>query len=131
MSITVTPKLVSAINTYFDALYECNLSKFDEVFHASCSLFDASDDLFTAMPIAEYRQIISLRTSPQSVNQRREDKLISVDFLSPASAVAKVQLRIHDSVFLDHLNFVLINGSFMIVAKIWHDATAEVGEFTE
>ncbi|WP_316679628.1 nuclear transport factor 2 family protein, partial [Ralstonia chuxiongensis] len=126
MFIDSLPSLITAVNTYFDALYECDLPKFDQVFHQSCSLFDASNGIFTAMPIPNYREIIAHRKSPKSAGQQREDRLISIDFLSPDSAVVKVRLRIHDKVFVDHLNFMRVDQRFMIVAKLWHDATSEV-----
>lgn len=116
--------IAAVVERYFQALHECDLAKFDEVFHPTCSLFDAMDGQFTAMPIADYRAIIAKRTSPASVDQRREDALISVDLLSPDVGVAKVRLRIHDKVFADHLNLVRVEGRFMIVAKLWHDETA-------
>lgn len=116
--------IAAVVERYFQALHECDLAKFDEVFHPTCSLFDAMDGRFTAMPIAEYRDIIAKRTSPASVGQRREDSLISVDLLSSDVGVAKVRLRIHDKVFADHLNLVRVEGHFMIVAKLWHDETA-------
>ena len=116
--------IAAVVERYFQALHECDLAKFDEVFHPSCSLFDAMDERFTAMPIADYRDVIAKRTSPASVGQRREDTLISVDLLSPDAGVAKVRLRIHDKVFADHLNLVRVDGRFRIVAKVWHDETA-------
>lgn len=122
MSSAAMPDLVNAIELYFMALHECDLTKFDQVFHLSCSLFDSTDGVFTAMPIADYRAVIAQRTSPKSVGQARDDGLISVDFLSKNAAVAKVRIRIHDKVFLDHLNFLRIDGRFQISAKIWTDA---------
>ncbi len=119
-------ELRCAVEVYFDALYECDVSKFDQVFHPSCSLFDVTDGDFTAMPINEYREVISKRKAPKSTGQPREDQLITLDFLSPDSAVAKVRLRIHDKIFVDHLNFMRIGQRFMIVAKLWHDATDEM-----
>lgn len=114
-------ELSNAVELYFKALYECNLDKFDQIFHPSCSLFDATDGVLTVMPIADYRAIIEKRTSPASVGQARDDELISADFLSHNSAVVKVRLRIHDKIFIDHLNFVRTKGHFRIVAKIWDE----------
>lgn len=115
--------LSGAVELYFQALFECNLVKFDKVFHPSCSLFDSTDGVLTVVPIADYRNVIEKRTSPASVGQKRDDELISMDFLSPSAAVVKVRLRIHDKVFIDHLNFAQSNGTFLIVAKVWHDVT--------
>jgi len=110
-----------AVELYFQALHECDLAKFDQVFHPSSSLFDSSNVVFTAMPVAEYRKVISQRPSPRGAGQAREDQLISIDLLSADAGVAKVQLRIHDKVFVDHLNFARVDGRFMIAAKIWHE----------
>lgn len=116
-------ELSNAVELYFQALYECNLEKFDQVFHSASSLFDSTEGVLTVMPIAEYRAIIEKRTSPKSAGQKRDDELISADFLSKDAAVVKVRLRIHKKIFVDHLNFARTNGKFQIVAKIWHDVT--------
>lgn len=120
-SIQSIEAINQAVDLYFQALHECDLAKFDRVFHPCCSLFDSTAGVFTAMPIAEYRQIIAQRRSPKSAGQARADQLISVDLLSLDAAVVKVQLRIHDNVFVDHLSLARIDGQFMIVAKVWHE----------
>ena len=61
MSIDTIQAVSEAVQLYFDALYECSLAKFDRVFHPSSSLFDATDGVFTAMPIADYRAVIEKR----------------------------------------------------------------------
>lgn len=116
-------ELSEAVELYFQALYECNLQKFDQVFHPSCSLFDSTNGILTVMPIAEYRKVIEKRPSPAKAGQPRDDELIFVDFLSPDAAVVKVRLRIHKKIFIDHLNFARVDGKFRIVAKVWHDIT--------
>ena len=127
MSIEKTPALLEANDLYFQALHECNLEKFDKVFHPSCSLFDTDDGALTIVPIAGYREVIAKRTSPMSVGKARDDELISADFLSADTAVTKVRLRIHDKVFIDHLNWAYSDGRFVIVAKLWHDITPVEG----
>jgi hypothetical protein len=130
MSVETIRAVTEAVSTYFSALYECDLQKFDQAFHPSASLFDWSDGQFTAMPIAEYRAIIAQRLPPQRTGQQREDELITLDLLSHDAAVAKVRLRVHDKVFVDHLSFVRTGGRFQIVAKVWHDATGELASLT-
>jgi hypothetical protein len=121
LSIEKMPALVEAVDLYFRALHECNLEKFDRAFHPSCSLFDTDDGKLTVVPIADYRRVTAERVSPMSKGQRRDDALISADFLSTDIAVTKVRLRIQDKVFIDHLNWAYVDGAFMIVAKLWHD----------
>jgi hypothetical protein len=113
-------ELLNAIQTYFDALYACDLSLFDQVFHPASSLFDADEGAITVDPIADYRQVIAKRESPASRSQEREDEIILIDWLSPAAATVKVRLRIHANVFVDHLCFVKGTEGWRIVAKVWH-----------
>ncbi|SDA93719.1 nuclear transport factor 2 family protein [Sinorhizobium sp. NFACC03] len=112
--------LLDAIQTYFDALYACDLSLFDQIFHPACSLFDVDEGAITVDPIADYRNVIAERESPASCSQEREDEIILIDWLSQAAATVKVRLRIHANVFIDHLCFVKGIDGWRIVAKVWH-----------
>lgn len=123
MSLEKMPALLQAHDVYFQMAHDCSLEKFDRVFHESCSLFDTDDGVLTVVPIADYREVIANRVSPKSAGKPREDELVSVDFLSPHTAVTRVRLRIHDKVFIDHLSWADVDGRFMIVAKVWHDVT--------
>ncbi|GGB06525.1 hypothetical protein GCM10011491_38300 [Brucella endophytica] len=111
--------LLNAIQTYFDALYACDLALFDQIFHPACSLFDADEGAITVDPIADYREVIARRESPASRLQDREDEIILIDWLSPAAATVKVRLRIHANIFIDHLCFVRGVEGWRIVAKVW------------
>ena len=112
--------LFDAVETYFNALYYCDLELFDQVFHPASSLFDADQGDVTVDPIRDYRNVISQRVSPASKGQEREDEIIMIDWLSSDCATVKVRLRIHDNIFVDHLCFVRGQGSWRVVAKLWH-----------
>jgi len=113
-------ELLEAILTYFDAIFFCDVDRLDAVFHPSASLFDADDGSILADPIASYRANVASRPSPASINQRRFDEVIMIDWLSPISAVVKVRLQSHANVFVDHLSFVNGENGWQIVAKVWH-----------
>ncbi|WP_245317579.1 nuclear transport factor 2 family protein [Rhizobium sp. N122] len=113
-------ELLDAIQTYFDALYTCDLALFDRIFHPACSLFDADEGRITVDPIADYRAVIAKRISPASRGQDREDDIILIDWLSEKAATVKVRLRIHANIFIDHLCFARGDEGWRIVAKVWH-----------
>ena len=115
------PALLDAVELYFQALHECDLAKFDRVFHPASSLFDSLDGQVTAMPVAAYREVIAHRRPPAAAGQPREDALLALDLLSPEAAVAKVRLRIHEHVFVDHLVLMRQGERFVITAKAWHE----------
>lgn len=119
--MTRTDQLFDAIRTYFDAIYFCDVDKLDAVFHSSSTLFDADNGEIFVDPIKSFRADVANRPSPASFNQKRYDEIITIDWLSPLSAVVKLRLRSRTSIFVDHLNFVWdAQRGWQIVAKIWH-----------
>lgn len=114
------PALLDAVQLYFDSLYHCDTEKLNSVFHPSSSLFDADTGTLFVEPIESFSNDVGSRTSPASKGQTREDEILAVDFLSPLSATAKVRLRAHENVFVDHLAFVNTADGWRIVSKVWH-----------
>ena len=112
--------LFKAVNTYFDALYHCDVKLLDQVFHPSSSLFDVDNGKLFVDPIASFRQDVSTRPSPASINQEREQEIIMVDWLSKDCATVKIRIRAHENVFVDHLSFVKDSDGWCIVSKVWH-----------
>lgn len=111
-----------ALQIYFDVMYECDLEKFDLIFHPTCSLFTMKDGEFNVRPYAQYRSEIASRTPPESVSQPRMDAILQIAVLSPEIAFAQVRVRIFEKVFIDNLNLLKFDGRWMIVAKIFHHA---------
>jgi hypothetical protein len=112
--------LKDAIQSYFDAMYICDLNLLDKVFHPAASLFDAdSGDIFVD-PISNYREVIAKRIPPASTGRPRSDHILLIDQLSDYSAIVKVRLRIHQNIFVDHLSFACGSHGWQIVAKVWH-----------
>ena len=112
--------LRAAVETYFEAIHECDVKKLDDVFHPQSSLFDADNGEIFAEPIDSFRGDVAGRTSPQSAGQALEATITAIDFLSPLSATVKIRIRAHQNVFVDHLGFVKGSSGWKIVSKIWH-----------
>ena len=120
-------ELLSAVKTYLDAIYFCDAEKLDAVFHPSSSLFDADDGKILADPIASFRADVASRPSPAGRGQKRVEKILCIDWLSPISATVKLRLQAHENVFVDHLAFVKGEDGWQIVSKVWHlEGSAEV-----
>jgi len=112
-------KLQSAVQVYFDVLYECDLAKFDAVFHPRCVLGTVKAGADTVTSLAEYREIIAFRKSPMSLGQSREELLQAIISLSDDAALVQLQVRIHDKTYRDHLNFIRVVGEWRIFSKIF------------
>jgi len=112
--------LLNAIETYFDAIYFCDVKLLDKVFHKDSSLFDVDEGSVLVDPIASFRHDVDNRPSPASQNQVREEEIVMIDWLSQKCATVKVRLRAHDNIFVDHLCFVEGEDGWCIVSKVWH-----------
>jgi Putative lumazine-binding len=113
-------ELLEAVDVYFRALYSCDTALLDAVFHPSSSLFDVDEGAVFVEPFPHWREVVANRTSPASVNQAREEEVVSIDWLSDTAAVVHVRLRVLDSIFVDVLSFVDGPEGWQIVAKVWH-----------
>jgi len=112
--------LFEAIETYFDAIHDCDTEKLTAVFHPQSSLFDADNGTVFVEPIDSFSRDVASRVSPASVGQAREAEILLIDYLSPISATVKIRIRAHENVFVDHLGFVKGADGWQIVSKIWH-----------
>ncbi len=113
-------ELLVAVDVYLRALYDGDPSLLDAVFHPASSLFDVDEGPVVAEPFARWREVVAHRASPASVDQLREDEILSVDWLFDRAAVVRLRVRVLDSVFVDHLSFVDGPDGWRIVAKVWH-----------
>lgn len=113
-------ELLEAVDVYFRALYACDVTLLDQVFHPAASLFDVDEGDILVDPFPEWRSVVGARQSPASINQERQEEIVSVTWLWDKAASVHVRLRVLDSVFVDHLSFVDGPDGWRIVAKVWH-----------
>ena len=113
-------ELIAAVDVYFRALYACDVTLLDTVFHPASSLFDVDEGVVTVDPYPAWRAVVEARQSPLSVGQDRNEEIVSVSWLSEKAASVHVRLQVLNSIFVDHLSFVDGPDGWQIVAKVWH-----------
>lgn len=118
--INSTTDLISAIQTYFDALYYCDTELLNKVFHKNSSLFDVDEGKVFVESIASFSKDVGGRISPHSKGQKPEAEILLIDWLSSSCVTVKIRIRAHNNVFVDHLGFVNGENGWQIVSKIWH-----------
>ncbi|MEO0901747.1 MAG: nuclear transport factor 2 family protein [Bacteroidota bacterium] len=112
--------LLSAVQTYFDALFYCDTELLNKVFHKDSSLFDVEEQKVFVEPIDSFSADVGKRVSPASKGQEPEAEVLMIDWLSSSCATVKIRIRAHKNVFVDHLGFVKGEKGWQIVSKIWH-----------
>src|SRR5882724_4652198 len=112
--------LLSAVERYFDLMFDSDVSRFDQVFAQSAQLHGLRDGDLRLLPAQDYKRALTSGPSPKSKNAPRQQEVLLVDFASTNQAVVKVRVRIDTVQYLDYLSYHCINGSWLITAKSFH-----------
>ena len=114
--------IASAINGYFDLMYDADDSRFPEVFHDACLVHGMRDGKLAAWSASEFRAMMRGRSSPAAMKSPREQEILSIEQTAPELATAKVRVRIGQTGFMDHLIFHRIDGKWLVTSKAFHVA---------
>src|SRR3954468_6011029 len=92
--------LRAALQRYLDLMYDCDVTRFDDVFAPTVQLHGFRDGAMQCWPAGVYRNILAKRQSPKSIGAPREDRLLLLDFASLTQALIKVQVRLSTMLFI-------------------------------
>ena len=64
--------------------------------------------------------MVDARPSPASREEPRTDRVVSIEFAGPVTAIARVECSIGPKHFIDLLTLVHVDGRWQIIAKVFH-----------
>ncbi|MFD1883013.1 nuclear transport factor 2 family protein [Paracoccus pacificus] len=117
---TAADRVRAATQTYLDALYTGDVAGFRRVFHPQAQLYSATDGKLTALNVDAYMELVGNRPSPRDKGDTRQDEVILISVGSPTTAHVRVRDVYLPKRFVDDLTFVLLDGEWRIVSKVWH-----------
>jgi hypothetical protein len=120
IGLSFVASLTEAVQKYFDLMYDCDTSRFDEVFRSTAHLHGFRDGQMMAWSAQVYKDILDKRQSPKSLGAVRADEILLMDFASTEQALVKVRVRIAAMEFVDHLTWHRIDGKWLITSKGFH-----------
>src|SRR5262249_51066103 len=91
--------IATAINGYFDLMYDADDSRFLEVFHDACLIHGKRDGKLTAWSASEFRDVMRGRPSPAAMKSPREQEILNIEHTVPDLALAIVRVRIGQTGF--------------------------------
>ena len=112
--------LLEAVERYFDLMFDCDVSCFEQVFAPSALLHGLRDGVLRLLPAHEYKSALASGPSPQAKKAPRHQEILLMDFACPTQAVVKVRVRIDAVVYLDYLSYHCIDDAWLITAKSFH-----------
>ncbi len=114
--------IASAIDGYFDLMYEADDNKFGDVFHDACLIHGLRDGKLAAWSAPEFRDVMRNRPSPAALRSPRDQRVLAVEFTAPDLAIARVRVRIAQTEFVDCLVYHRIDGKWLVTSKAFHIA---------
>jgi len=112
--------VVNVISNYFDGLYNSDISMLANVFHPRAHYVCATDGALLYYKMDEYFPIVDKRLSPASRGEKRNDRILSVEFAGPVTAYARVECSIGKKFFTDFLTLIYVEGKWQIISKVFH-----------
>ena len=64
-------KLTEAVARYFDLMFDCDTSKFDQIFRSSAQLHGFRDGQMVVWSAPTYKEVLDKRASPKSLDATR------------------------------------------------------------
>ena len=117
-------EITSALSDYFDGLYCSDTARLARVFHPRAHYVCATEGTLTYLTMDEYFPIVDKRPSPASCGELRSDRVISVEFAGPVTALVRAECAIGPKHFSDFLTFVRLDGGphagWRIISKVFH-----------
>lgn len=112
--------VAQVLSVYFDGLYGSDTTKLRQVFHPKARYSCATDGTLLHLGMDEYFPIVDKRPSPASRGEKRRDRIVSIEFAGPVTALARVNCAIGPKYFTDLLTLVCTDGEWRIIAKVFH-----------
>ena len=112
-------EIKAIIQLYFDACYEGDGSKLNQVFHAAAHIYGhARDGSLADLDRDAFVSRVGARPA-DAPTYPREEEILAIDFTGPDTALAQVKLRVFDTRFTDILTFMRLDGRWGVISKLY------------
>ena len=122
--VILTNETEAVIQTYFDASYEGSKEKMLQVFHPAAHIYGhRPDGTLSVTPRNAFAERVGT-PRPDRPSYPRQDQILSIDFTGEHAAVARVSLRVGNTLYTDVLTFLRFDGEWSIIAKAYSGVAA-------
>lgn len=112
--------VVDVLTEYFDGLYYSDTKRLARALHPKAHYVCATDSTLLYRTMDEYFPIVDQRPSPATRGEKRNDKILSIEFAGPVTAFAKAECSIGPKFFTDFLTLIFIENRWQIISKVFH-----------
>jgi len=116
-------KILDVLKKYLDILYRGDTGIIDQIFSPEAKVSSVTNKKIVSVDMIGFNERITNRKSPESVGEKREDKILMIDISSPTTAIAKVKCMILGNQYTDYLSLIKVQGKWFIISKVFHMET--------
>jgi hypothetical protein len=120
MSAASFEAVVGVLHLYFEGLFRSDTQLLRQVFHPAALYACATDGNLLSLNMDQYFPVVDQRPSPASKGEPRTDRIVSIEFAGPVTALARVECSIAPKTFTDLLTLVQLDGRWQIISKVFH-----------
>lgn len=113
-------EIVAVLEDYFDGLHHSDTRRLRRVFHPQAVYATTSNGQPLILRMHEYFPIVDERPSPASRGEVRSDRIESIEFAGPVTALARLRCSIQPRHFIDLLTLVRLDRRWQVIAKVFH-----------
>lgn len=114
-----TSAIHDMIQTYLDALYHADVSKLASVIRDDGLYVSTSPDDYLNRTIPEYLAVVSMRQSPASQGETRNEEIVSIEFAGDTMAFVRLNMSMMGRSYTDFLTLYKDAGQWQIISKIF------------
>ena len=120
-------EIKEVIRAYFDTSYESDRDGMAEVFHDGSHLYFRGEDGGLLDWDKEFFMNVIETNPPGSGDPGypRHDEILSIDFTGENTAVARVKIRVKDTLYTDILCFLKVGDKWGVISKVFTGEPAE------
>ena len=115
------------IQIYFDASFESSGEKMAQVFHDEAHIYGHGENgVLNDMKKSSFVELVGSPHHDAPISAYpRQDEILAIDFTGENTAVARVKLRVGNTLFTDMLCFMRINGRWGVISKVFSGVPVE------
>jgi hypothetical protein len=113
-------EIAAVLQDYFDGLHHSDTTCLRRVFHPRAVYACATGGSSLILGMDEYFPIVDARPSPASRGDARADRILSIEFVGPVTALAKLECAIRPKHFIDLLTLIRLDGRWQVISKVFH-----------
>ncbi len=103
-----------------DLLYNGDTNLIETVFLPEATVNSVTNGKIVSIDLVGFRERVAGRQSPDSIGEKRDDKIVMIDLSSPTTAMAKVECMILKNHYLDYLSLLKVSEKWGIISKVFH-----------